>query len=388
MLKNKTLTRCYNWVFLHKVRRRLFKFFIGAILWCVIVLPIFVAYSNEGSNGRSYKQIATQSELIGGSLNIQVDLMNVDPLNKKVDLFIQLDPIGDLSYENKTIKYDIDINFRFKRRSVPRGNSIEPFQLTVPFTFGNLRDYPLEEFIAYFPLEITTKNKSISKSGDPILVPTSVTFYGTSQLFRIRFYDLPEDEKTNDYFSTYTTLDESKIVAVRAVRPPTTLLVCSFMVVLMWCLAIAMINIAVDAVFNNREIPPPILGTSVSMLFALPALRNSQPGVPAMGCISDILGFFWCLVLISMVAVTLLFKWAMNLSDSKDKNQAKEVIPEPINLHNDSNHLGNKSTFNKLDDQHFTSSQEDDIYLSNIRKESQFDGISSIDSNLNFRGKI
>ncbi|KAI9292670.1 hypothetical protein K502DRAFT_325692 [Neoconidiobolus thromboides FSU 785] len=279
-------------------------------LFCIIVIPIFIGYVNEGDKSRVLNNIKNYTDSnTEDYIDLQIDLVTADPVNKKVDLFVQLDPIGGYSFKNKTSRYDIDINFRFIRKSILKGEFIEPFQLSLPFAEGSLRDYPFELFLVYFPIEIIIRSSSLSSNEiDLLAANTNINFYGTSQLFRVRYEEVSNQDKSNAFYSSVTILPNSKLIMVKLLRPPTTLLVCTFMVVLMWCLAIAMINIAIDAVFNNREIPPPILGTSVAMLFALPALRNSQPGVPAMGCISDILGFFWSLVLISIAAVTLLFK--------------------------------------------------------------------------------
>jgi hypothetical protein len=45
------------------------------------------------------------------------------------------------------------------------------------------------------------------------------------------------------------------------------------------------------------------------MLFALPAVRNLQPGVPPLGGLSDFLSFFWAESLVAISLPILFFVW-------------------------------------------------------------------------------
>jgi ABC-type uncharacterized transport system permease subunit len=47
------------------------------------------------------------------------------------------------------------------------------------------------------------------------------------------------------------------------------------------------------------------------MLFALPALRNSQPYIGTFGTIGDVVGFFWNITFVSLSFVVLSFFWIM-----------------------------------------------------------------------------
>lgn len=55
-----------------------------------------------------------------------------------------------------------------------------------------------------------------------------------------------------------------------------------------------MLVTAVDHVFaRKRDVPPPVIALFATMLFALPSVRNLQPGVPPIGASVDIIGFYW-----------------------------------------------------------------------------------------------
>lgn len=44
---------------------------------------------------------------------------------------------------------------------------------------------------------------------------------------------------------------------------------------------------------RHRKVEPPTIAVNAALLFALPALRNTQPGVPPVGALIDVCGFFW-----------------------------------------------------------------------------------------------
>jgi Domain of unknown function (DUF4436) len=45
------------------------------------------------------------------------------------------------------------------------------------------------------------------------------------------------------------------------------------------------------------------------LLFALPPVRNSQPNIPPIGCVADLASFLWCMVLISLSLVLLIWNY-------------------------------------------------------------------------------
>jgi hypothetical protein len=80
-----------------------------------------------------------------------------------------------------------------------------------------------------------------------------------------------------------------------------------FVVLLMWLLSTFVVVMAIDHVIvRPRQVLPPTIGFTVSMLFALPAVRNTQPGIPNMGCLVDVAGFFWNMAMISVAVLLLL----------------------------------------------------------------------------------
>lgn len=66
-----------------------------------------------------------------------------------------------------------------------------------------------------------------------------------------------------------------------------------FICVLMWLLSLAMGLFGFQVVFRKRRADAHACMIGITTLFALPAVRSAQPGIPDVGCVSDILGFYW-----------------------------------------------------------------------------------------------
>ncbi|KAJ9049803.1 hypothetical protein DSO57_1020870 [Entomophthora muscae] len=255
---------------------------IGIILFCSVVLPVLFSYRYEGTKRGSHFEYSSAG-LPEDRLELQFNLLNVDPISRKADFMVQVDLLGDLQDGEGALTRNLTLDLRFKKLKFKAHQPVEPFTMTVPFIEGTVRDYPLETFVAKFPISIY----------GPSQIPFHASFDGLLQLFKVRFSALSSSEIAVDATFKYLSSKPNSLIMLKLYRPPTTILICVFMAALMWVLAIAMVNLAWDALFFQRDVPPPLLGIGVAMLFALPTLRNSQPGVPAMGCLLDMLGFFW-----------------------------------------------------------------------------------------------
>jgi len=289
----------------------------GLIVWCCIIIPVLLTYIAEGNKGNAYFEYDTNKG-VEDKLLVSMDLLSVDPNARNANLLVQIDPQGCYLNEERLLSKNISVNLRFKQVQLKEGTSLEPFTVTVPFLIGTLRRYPIDQYEGYFPIGITTGN-----GAGRVSIPFKIQLDGISQLFKIRF----SVNSAGDIFppGIYNGLPlgpRSYVIEVTLTRPPTTLMICTFVALLMWALAIALANVAWDCIIYRREILPPILSIGVSMLFALPALRNSQPGVPAMGCLLDMAGFFWALVLIAISSSALIFRWVLSWQPASWKQNA------------------------------------------------------------------
>jgi len=89
-------------------------------------------------------------------------------------------------------------------------------------------------------------------------------------------------------------------------RSHTKIFFSMFIVMIGWAISLLIFALAIDSGIRNREVPAPMLGFVASAAFATPALRNAQPDIGSVGVLSDYLGFFWHVALISISLCMLL----------------------------------------------------------------------------------
>jgi hypothetical protein len=91
-------------------------------------------------------------------------------------------------------------------------------------------------------------------------------------------------------------------------RADNVIIVSVLIMVLMMCLAMSVLMMAIGSALGDKmELVP--LSLSVSLLFGLPALRNAQPGVPALGALGDYVAFLWAECVVAVSAVGIIWIW-------------------------------------------------------------------------------
>ena len=160
--------------------------------------------------------------------------------------------------------------------------------------------YPFDEYAAELPFlaYISTTAKDGSTSSTP--VPMCATFTN-----HLSTFDYGKVETFGQYFTS--GLDPGEVsfldILIKFSRTGTTKFFSIFVVILMWALSASQLVLCIDHLFlRPREALPPTIGFSIALLFALPALRNTQPEVPPIGVIVDVLGFFWNMCIIALSA--------------------------------------------------------------------------------------
>ncbi|KAK3813751.1 MAG: hypothetical protein J3R72DRAFT_376357, partial [Linnemannia gamsii] len=131
-------------------------------------------------------------------------------------------------------------------------------------------------------------------------IPVSLTFLGKLQ--SVEF--IPTVQLNHD--------DLYKIsIVIFTRRSPTTIGFSLFIVLIMWMLSIAIGIIAIQVIRKYRVSDEHVLTLGITTLFALPALRETQPGIPAIGCAADVLGFYWNMAIIAISSIMILMASAL-----------------------------------------------------------------------------
>ncbi len=129
------------------------------------------------------------------------------------------------------------------------------------------------------------------------LNPIPVGLYTTT---RLPFY----------YVSAIIDEEKSSII-YRVEHTVTTKIYSLFVFVSMWALSIAFFYTACCCWFRKKMAETSMMEVGSALLFGLPALRQTLPTAPGMGLLSDVCGFFWCMILVSFGSM--LFKFTFEL---------------------------------------------------------------------------
>jgi hypothetical protein len=79
--------------------------------------------------------------------------------------------------------------------------------------------------------------------------------------------------------------------------------------IIMWVLAVLVLLVTRRVIQSGKQPDFGTLGWMGILLFALPAIRNSQPAIPPIGTLSDFLSFFWAETSVAIALTILAICW-------------------------------------------------------------------------------
>ncbi|KAJ1983330.1 hypothetical protein H4R34_001353 [Dimargaris verticillata] len=284
-------------VWRHSKYRRLAYFLLVLAFWCVLVPPVYMAYLREGGNADTAIDFVSDSS--PSYIHVIMMIQQADFNRQKLAIYVTPTPYGDLANKRLELTKNITAYFAFQSYTFPSGNIMQSFDLTVPL-IGYPRMYPFDSYETFYEVSFVDTDSSSDDGRDKLAVPIRVTVYGSVQSLSFNTSAHLVDNSPNAFnFDIVTS------------RTRTTMFFSVFIMLVMWGLSLTLLMLAYQVLIERREVPPPLMVVGVSMLFALPPLRNSQPGVPNVGCASDALSYFWCLFIIAMCSITIIQTFIM-----------------------------------------------------------------------------
>jgi len=167
---------------------------------------------------------------------------------------------------------------------------------------GDANFYPYDKYTVNIPF---TATKDDPFGDNSTMLYLNATAYGTVQgyAFTLNFIRDPDYPIVN--------------LGIVVQRSSTTIGFSVFIMILMWLIAMASIIVVEHVVVRQREVPPPLIGAFVTLLFALPALRNVQPSIPPIGVIADIASLFFVMVINTICCIVLIISWVLQAPEAK-----------------------------------------------------------------------
>ncbi|KAG0311768.1 hypothetical protein BGZ97_011655, partial [Linnemannia gamsii] len=285
-----------------------FIFVIGAL--CSIVLPIFMIYRREGDNARSVVEVEPQGvSHTGDFIHVLGSVASVDFENKNFRVHFEFTAHGTLAGDDGVLAAAVSISVFYTTLAFPAGQIMRSVDVTMPYMQGATIDYPFDAYKSYFEILANKDREQMHK------IPVSLTFLGKLQ--SVEFIPTVQLNNHDDLYKI------SIVIFTR--RSPTTIGFSLFIVLIMWMLSIAIGIIAIQVIRKYRVSDEHVLTLGIATLFALPALRETQPGIPAIGCAADVLGLHWNMAIIAISSIMILMASALRWKQPSIKRELELV---------------------------------------------------------------
>ncbi|KAI8912792.1 hypothetical protein EDD86DRAFT_117507 [Gorgonomyces haynaldii] len=275
-------------------------FVIAITIICAILVPVSVVFNikdgeKKGSTGYQNDIAANVTDDFDG-LQIALSYVAVDQNAFTNKIKFGLLPSGKFS---KVVggfyvpSQDITLDFDGKSIVFPANQRIGLQDGAAPWLEFNINNYPFDTASSETDIRAT-----VGKGANATDIPIALFADAAVQGFSIQL-------EIQDY--------EDGIVAVTAKvqRSGITKFFSVFVMFLLWAIAIGAVSYTATYYFLGFT-EPVVLALNASLLFAVPGVRNTQPGIPSIGCTADVASFFWVMGLLGINQVMLLISFYRN----------------------------------------------------------------------------
>ncbi len=294
--------------------------FVVLLLFAVAYVLVLKAYQHEGeSRAANISDDTTNAD--ENRIESYIKIVSADPVKGDVVVRIEFVPHGTFTTDDGvTLSRDLQLFVSSATgkqiHEFQKGRRMSPVEAVIDMYEGEPMDYPFDkhkaELALYFePAPEKEKIASAAKvaptdaaagaseeeaEGEDS-IPVTVNLFGSVNGLRI------DATKSKDNADDFVDID------LEISRAMTAKFFSGFIMIAMWLLTAAVIVLVVNVVTGRRKIEIGMFSFLGALLFAFPALRNSQPGTPPIGTLSDFAAFFWAEVLIALSLLTILTLW-------------------------------------------------------------------------------
>jgi hypothetical protein len=270
---------------------------IGIILLLVFAGAYFFvlsAYKSEGDN-RAAELVADTQKAGENRIDVTGRIVTADPLKGDIMVRLEFTPHGTLAGENGSPARDLEFYVSSASgknvHEFKKGKLMNPVEAVVEIYEGEPMDYPFDSHSAELSFAFQ------AAGGGNESVPVAVELRGSVAGLRI----------DTEYAKTNTP--EHAVIDISLERASTARFFSIFIMIAMWALVGGVVFLVFRVLAGHRKIEISMFSFLGALLFAFPALRNSQPGTPPIGTLSDFLAFFWAEVIIALSLLSVVICW-------------------------------------------------------------------------------
>jgi len=259
----------------------------------------------EKEKTESAASFSDSAKVFASWMEIYVDVVDIDPIKGEVKMRLDFTSSGELTNNggatpNKKLKLYVNNNVGSQEYNFDPDKLISPIEITTSMHDGRVADYPFDSHKAELLLILTTprelpdslrKTDSLSASIQDSLLALSAEIPVDIKLEfngAINGINLSAYEQDLEYEGMAIKLVNMDINRAKSVKGFSLFIMCS-----MIAITLILLILIYSIIFSKRKVGLELFAFAAALLFALPALRDVQPGVPSIGSLIDFIAFFW-----------------------------------------------------------------------------------------------
>ncbi|KAI9014063.1 hypothetical protein DFJ74DRAFT_681136 [Hyaloraphidium curvatum] len=240
------------------------------------------------------------------SVLVAYTVVSVDLVDFQLPLRVQATTCGgDIEDDDGLATVDITYTIDFDTIVLQRGLPAVQSENTQSLDGGPLYTYPFDVWTA----SITTNAFREGPNGTKLRIPVGVSVDAVSTAYIIRAQAVPN--ATDD--ASRGPLAGGLEIQIQISRTAVSIALVILIALSMWALSVSMLITALDAAYiRPHRVEADVVGASISLLFALPQLRDAMPAVPSLGFAQvDVFAYSVCLLISAVAAIILLWEFMM-----------------------------------------------------------------------------
>ncbi len=236
-----------------------------------------------------------QTKPDSSNLHVSLSVLEVDPLRGELETRLEFDPqhkggLKQAALPSQDLIFSVNsVDKQGSEVKFSAGRTMDAIAARFTLFSGSPEYYPFDRYLAEISFDMEIDNQTQEE------VPIDVVHTDRIPGFEIEFTSQNggQDAIGVDY--------EVKIQR----SLPVLMFACSIML-MMWIVSFLAVLMTL-MYWRIGHVPElGVIGLMTTLLFAFPAIRNSQPGVPPVGTLGDFLSFFWAE---SLVIIALAITW-------------------------------------------------------------------------------
>jgi len=262
------------------------------------------------------KYNTTELKQSNNLLSVAVGLVNFDP-GRGLSVEIDFLPANNLSNKDNALApslpvcftyWDTDVNFTTEGSMATEDVNIE--------LSGDVNWYPFDAYTGQLSFYAFT-GQSEGLCSDPL--PILPAIFGSLQGFAVKSEVDPMAINGVNY--SYVNVNFT------ARRTAVSIGFATLLFIVMWLLTASVVILTAWIWITGRRTELPVIVISMALLYALPNIRNGQPGIPPRaGIIADLVGYIWNVLLVSICVISLIVNYIYRKDGKKPKKINKETI--------------------------------------------------------------